>query len=536
MNRVWYKESVMYALEVRSFKDGNGDGTGDFKGLLNNFDYLVKLGINCLWLLPFYKSQGRDFGYDVVDYFMVDPKLGTLDDFRQLIKKADENNIRVLVDLIVNHTSCDHPWFLEARKDKNSPYRDYYIWSKEKPADADENVVFKNVETSNWEYDEAAGEYYYHTFYSFQPDLNITNPRVREEILKIIDFWMNLGIAGFRVDAAPHMIEEKGSTRFKENPMNIFKIWKEKVLGYKKDAILLGESDVDPKDYAEYFEDGKFNGLFNFYLNNYLYYSLAAKEPKYIAKAFEKLPAQTKTTFYANFLRNHDELDLERLTESQRQKVYEVFAPEKDMRLYGRGIRRRLPPMAHNDRRILELCFSLIFSLPGMPMLLYGEEIGMGDDLRLKERNSVRTAMQWTSEKNGGFTSEKPTGRAWSVISGGEFGYENLNVKDQVSDENSWLNFVRKMIRSRYAATAFCYGSFNLLPVDHERVLAHICRLNDSFAFAVHNFSEEFVTIRLKIEGLESSQIEKLQGCCEFNFDKDAAEIKISPFGYGWWA
>jgi maltose alpha-D-glucosyltransferase/alpha-amylase len=535
MERHWYKEAVFYTLDVRSFKDGNGDGIGDFQGLLNNFDYIVDLGVNCLWVLPFFNSQGRDFGYDVTDHCSVDPELGTMEDFMRLVKKASDNNIKIIIDLIANHTSDKHPWFLEAQKGKDSPYYDYYIWSKKKPKQDKKDVIFKNVESSNWAHDKTLDEYYYHTFYSFQPDLNLTNPAVQKEIIQIIKFWMERGISGFRVDAVPHLLSEKGKTKFKKDPFDILRTWKETICRHNKEGVMTGECDVHPKDYGRYIKSNRLDGISNFYCNNYFFYSLAIEDPKPLAKAYQKMPETNASQFYINFLRNHDELDLERLTDEERQKVYKLFAPEDIMRIYGRGIRRRLPPMLHNNRMLLELCFSLLFSLPGTPILRYGEEIGMGDDLRLTQRNSVRTGMQWRNEKNGGFSVELPSKQVWPVISGGEFGYEKINVVQQQNDPSSLLNTVKQMIHGRQKATAFGYCHFEFLETSHKQVMAHCCQYEGQLAMAVHSFSEESLVVQIETGRFSKELPELLLGDCVFSSKGDNMEVKLGPYGYAWW-
>lgn len=426
MNKYWYKNAVIYSLDVETFKDSNGDGIGDFKGLRNSLPYLSSLGITCLWLLPFFDTPNKDNGYDVRDYYKVDARLGDLGHFAELIDAAEEAGIRVIIDLAVNHNSTEHQWFQKSRKDKNSKFRNYYMWADEKPEDDNNNMMTGGEDGgSNWEYDGEADAYFYHTFFPHQPDLNISNEDVQEEIFRIMHFWLKLGVSGFRVDAAPHMFTEKGRADFGEDPHSIFRHFREFVETQKKDAILLAEVDLAPGKYEKFLGDeDQMHMLFNFYVNNYLFLSFAREEATPVAKALKKMPQIQEKEQMAIFLRNHDELNLDKLSEKEKQEVFRAFAPHENMRIFGRGIRRRLAPILGNDRRKLELAHSLLFTLPGTPVLRYGEEIGMGEDLSTEGRSSVRTVMQWANQKNGGFSDAPSDELIRNVISEGEFGYK----------------------------------------------------------------------------------------------------------------
>jgi len=421
---LWYKDAIIYSLDVKTFQDADGDGCGDFRGLGERLDYLSSLGVTCLWLLPFYPSPNRDDGYDVMDYYAVDPRLGTLGDFVEFMHKARERGIRVLIDLVVNHTSDQHPWFQAARRSKDSPYRDYYIWSDTLPATAHEGMEFPGYQDAVWEWDEVAQAYYFHRFYRYQPDLNISNPAVREEICRVMGFWLELGISGFRVDSAPFLVEMKGAAaRPGEDHYDYLREFRDFLNWRRGDAILLAEANVSRDKVCEYFgDDAKVQMLFSFLLNQHLFLALARQEAEPLVRGMRLAPVPPPTGQWANFLRNHDELDLGRLTDEERQEVFRAFAPDPDMQLYERGIRRRLPPMLGGDRRRIEMAYSLLFSLPGTPVLRYGEEIGMGDDLSLPERESVRTAMQWSNEKNAGFSTADPDRLVHRVIVDGPFG------------------------------------------------------------------------------------------------------------------
>jgi len=424
INDLWYKNAVIYCLSVGSFMDANGDGVGDFAGLMRRLDYLNGLGVSAIWLMPFQATPYRDHGYDICDFYAVDPRYGTLGDFVEFTHAAKQRGIRVLIDLVVNHTSNEHPWFREARRDPDSKYRDWYVWSKTKPKNADKGMVFPGVQKTTWTWDDAAKAYYFHRFYDFQPDLNTSNPEVQAEILKIMGFWIELGVSGFRMDAVPFIIATKGPAVTKpDEQFNMLRTFREFLQWRRGDCIVLAEANVLPEDDMEYFgDDGdRMHMMFNFQVNQHLFYALASGDTKPLIDAMKITKPRPATAQWGVFLRNHDELDLGRLSESQRQEVFAAFGPKPNMQLYDRGIRRRLAPMLEGDRKRLELAYSLLFTLPGTPVIRYGDELGMGDDLSLPERNCARTPMQWSDEEHGGFTkSEKPI---LPVISGGPYGY-----------------------------------------------------------------------------------------------------------------
>ena len=424
INDLWYKNAVIYCLSVGTFMDANGDGIGDFQGLTRRLDYLHGLGITTIWLMPFQPSPYRDDGYDISDYYGVNSRHGTLGDFVEFTHGAEQRGIRVIMDLVVNHTSDRHPWFQEARRDPNSKYRDWYIWSDKKPPNANKGMVFPGVQKSTWSYDKTARAWYFHRFYDFQPDLNTSNPHVQAEILKIMGFWIQLGVIGFRMDAVPFVISMKGPRVKKPvEQYDMLRSLREFLQWRAGDSIILAEANVLPETDMEYFgEDGdRMHMMFNFQVNQNLFYALAAADCRPLVRALKATKPRPATAQWGLFLRNHDELDLGRLTEEQRQRVFACFGPEKEMQLYNRGIRRRLAPMLNGDRRRIELAYSLMFTLPGTPVVRYGDEIGMGDDLNLPERNCARTPMQWSTEPHAGFTkSDKPI---LPVISDGPYGY-----------------------------------------------------------------------------------------------------------------
>ncbi|MBD2259608.1 alpha-amylase family protein [Pseudanabaena sp. FACHB-2040] len=536
MRTHWYKNAIFYSLNVETFFDSNGDGIGDFPGLTQKLDYIASLGTTCLWLLPFYPSPNRDNGYDVMDYYNVSPRLGTLGDFGEFMVQAKERGIRVLIDMVINHTSVEHPWFQSSRSDPNSPYRNYYIWV-DTPPDPDKvaqkDVAFPGVEDSIWEYDEAAQAYYLHHFYKEQPDLNFTNPEVREEICKIMGFWLALGVSGFRIDAAPYMLETPGLEDVEpEKLKGFYKEMRSFVTNRCSDAILLAEANEPPEKIPMFFGEGdRMHVLFNFLLNQYMFLALAREDANTLKEGFKLLPEIPADAHWLNFVRHHDELTLDQLTEAERQEIFKVFAPQENMQIYGRGIRRRLPPMVENDRRRLELIYSLLFSLPGIPMLRYGEEIGMGDDLSLQGRGSVRTPMQWANEENGGFSTGSADQLASPMISSGDYGYQQVNVACQQLDPNSLLNWIERATRMRKQAMEFGWGQPEVIEADEPCVFAHCCYQKDKAMLAVHNLSGKPCTATLKANHL--SHLVDFFSDRTYDPVSDHS-ISLSPYGYRW--
>src|SRR5246500_1902127 len=464
INDLWYKNAVIYCLSVGTYMDSNGDGVGDFKGLMRRLDYLHGLGVTAIWLMPFQVSPHRDDGYDVSDYYGVDPCYGTLGDFVEFTNAAEQRGMRVLIDLVVNHTSDRHPWFQEARRDPRSKYRDWYVWSKKKPANAEKGVVFPGVQKTTWSYDREAKAWYFHRFYDFQPDLNTSHPEVQAEILKIMGFWIQLGVSGFRMDAVPFVIATKGAKVSKaQEQYDMLRLFREFLQWREGDAIILAEANVLPETDMEYFgRDGdRAHMMFNFQVNQHLFYALAVGDTRPLRKALTATKPRPATAQWGMFLRNHDELDLGRLTGEQRKAVFAAFGPEPGMQLYDRGIRRRLAPMLGGDRRRIELAYSLLFTLPGTPVIRYGDELGMGDNLALRERNCARTPMQWSTEPHGGFTkSDKPV---VPVIEEGPYGFGQVNAAVQRREPNSLLNWMERIIRMRKEVPEVGWGDFAVL-------------------------------------------------------------------------
>ncbi|MGZ2487241.1 maltose alpha-D-glucosyltransferase/alpha-amylase [Rhizobium pisi] len=538
INDLWYKNAVVYCLSVETFMDSNGDGIGDFQGLQRRLDYLAGLGVTAIWLMPFQTSPGRDDGYDVSDYYNVDPRYGSLGDFVEFTHGAKQRGIRVLIDLVVNHTSDEHPWFKEARANRNSRYRDWYVWSKTKPENANEGMVFPGVQKSTWTRDKESGEYFFHRFYEFQPDLNTANPLVQAEILKIMGFWIQLGVSGFRMDAVPFVIAKKGvQVKKPEEQFDMLRTFREFLQWRKGDSIILAEANVVPKENLEYFgDDGdRMQMMFNFHVNQALFYAMASADIRPLVKAMQDTEKRPMTGQWGVFLRNHDELDLGRLTESQRQAVFSAFGPDKTMQLYDRGIRRRLAPMLGGDIRRLKLAYSLMYSLPGTPVLRYGDEIGMGDDLSLPERNCARTPMQWSDEPQGGFTkSENPV---LPVISEGPYGFEHLNVAFQRRDSESMLNWTERMIRMRKEAPEIGWGTFNIIDSGDPGVLILRYEWRKNVVMIIHSFHDKPVeiTFALKEDDDAKSLVDILDGH-DSRADGDGKHhMVLEPYGFRWY-
>lgn len=530
MENQWFRNAVYYSLDIETFLDSNGDGIGDFIGLTSRLDYLADLGITCLWLLPFYPSPNRDNGYDVKDYYGIDERLGTMEDFLQCMNECRRRNIKVIIDLVVNHTSVEHPWFLEARKNPGSPFRNYYVWEDEPPASPGKDLLLSGEENRMWTYDEEAGQYYLHRFYSEQPDLNIANKGVQEEILKIMEFWLDLGVHGFRVDAAAILIEPYGILKGEKDMFAHFLGTMRSFLESKnKDAILLAEANVLPKEMDVYLHRGRrMNMLFNFYLNQHVFLAMATENTKPLEKALKKLPSLYSSNQWLNFLRHHDELALDLLDKKDRQQVFEAFGPEEKMQIFGRGIRRRLAPMVGNNRKHLELFYSLLFSLPGAPLVRYGDEIGMGDDLSLQGRNSVRTPMQWDASPNGGFSPAPKEKLVHPVISGSPYGYETVNVSSASKDKSSLLCWMKELIRIRKKMLMSGKGDIRILNTKEDSVLIHEYKDGKDQQLFIHNLSGKNIAVKVKrLDDFNITWPVPLQ-----KHSKEAVEL--GAFGYCW--
>jgi maltose alpha-D-glucosyltransferase/alpha-amylase len=531
---LWYKNAVIYCLDVEKYQDANGDGVGDFEGLMRRLDYLAGLGVTCVWLQPFYGSPNRDNGYDVSDYYTVHDKHGSLGDFVNFMNHAKALGIRVIVDLVVNHTSIESPWFQSARADPKSKYRDWYVWADRRPPNHKEGIIFPGQQTTTWSLDRKAKKYYFHRFYNHQPDLNTWNPHVRAEIQKIMGFWLQLGVSGFRMDAVPFLIEKKGAGVARQQDFTILSEMREFLQWRSGEAILLGEANVPPDEDLNYFgENGeRLQMLLNFPVNQRLFYAMATGDIDPLIWALEQTAERPANAQWVQFLRSHDELDLGRLTDEQRQKVFAAFAPQKRMQLYDRGIRRRLAPILGHNRRRLELAFSLLFSLPGTPMMQYGDEIAMGENLRLPERECARTPMQWTAGRNGGFSIAPTTIRP--VIADARWGYREVNVAAQRRDPDSLLNWTERIIRMRRECPEISWGTFRVLRTNAS-VLALRYDWRRTSLVTLHNFADRTERVNLKIG---SDRGDLLVDVFDDHHSRarnnGAHSITLPPYGWRW--
>jgi len=535
---LWWKTAVIYCLDVETFMDWNGDGCGDFPGLAQRLDYLSGLGVTCLWLMPFYPTPERDDGYDITDFYGVDSRLGSHGDLVEVIRTAKDRGMRVIADLVVNHTSDKHPWFRAARASRSSVYRDYYVWRDEPPA-VQTAPTFPDQEDSVWTYDERAGQYYLHRFYKQQPDLNVANPVVRDEIAKVMGFWLELGLSGFRVDAVPFFLETlgvDGGEAALADPHEYLRALRSFLGRRVGDAVLLGEVNLSHEEQQQFFggSDGdELTMQFDFIAMQRMYLSLARQDARPLASALLERPAASPDSQWATFVRNHDELTLDKLSDSERQEVFTAFGPEPEMQVYGRGLTRRLPPMLHGDPRRIRLVYSLLFSLPGTPVLFYGEEIGMGENLAAEGRLAVRTPMQWNAEKNGGFSVAAPSRLAGPVVEGG-FGPEHVNVDAQRRDPDSLLRFMTRLIQRYRECAELGWGRFTVLEQPYDAVLAHSCTWDDGCLVAVHNLGPEPRTVPLT--GFDGAAI-LVDLLCDGGTEvaqDGSVEILLEGYGFRW--
>jgi maltose alpha-D-glucosyltransferase / alpha-amylase len=518
--------------------DSDGDGVGDFRGLVRRLDYLQGLGVTAIWLMPFQPSPHRDDGYDVSDYYGVDPRYGTLGDFVEFTHGCKQRGIRVLIDLVVNHTSDQHPWFQAARQDPQSKYRDWYVWSAKKPPHATDGIVFPGVQKATWTRDPISKRYYFHRFYDFQPDLDTANPLVQAEILKIMGFWLQLGVSGFRMDAVPFVIAKKGAGIKKPaEQYEMLRTFREFLQWRQGDAVVLAEANVLPDTDMAYFgaSGERLQLMFNFQVNQYLFYGLAAGDAGPLTAALTATQDRPATAQWAMFLRNHDELDLGRLSDKQRERVFAAFGPAPEMQLYGRGIRRRLAPMLQGDRRRLELAYSLMLTLPGTPVIRYGDEIGMGDDLALQERNCAHTPMQWSAERHGGFTAGDDP--ALPVIDHGPYGYAHINVADQRRDPTSLLNWTERMVRMRKEVPEIGWGTFVVLDCGRKDVFSLRYTWRNNAVVVIHNLSAEPCEVRFTpaAHGLHDGLLVNLLSDDNSAPGADGTHrVLMEPYGYRW--
>lgn len=532
---LWYKNSIIYSLDLETFMDGNGDGVGDFEGLTSKLDYLHAIGVDTIWLAPFYPTPNKDNGYDIKDFYGVDPRHGTSGEFVAFMHKANKMGLKVILDLVVNHTSDQHPWFKDSRSSKDSRLRNWYVWSDKKPKNWNKGMVFPGVQEATWTKDEKTKSYYFHRFYKFQPDLNVDNLEVRAEIDRIMGYWLQLGVHGFRVDAVPFILESPGPG-VSDPPLH-FEYLKDmrRFLQWRRgDAVLLGEANVLPDDSMKYFGE---NGdgiqlMFNFYVNQYLFHALASGRKEGLIAALEQTRISAHGIQWAHFLRNHDELDIDRLKDEEKELVFQKFGPEKNMHLYERGIRRRLNPML-GSRQEIELAYSLMFSLPGTPVLRYGDEIGMGDNLTLDERNAVRTPMQWSGEKNAGFSNADKL--VHPVIEEGFYSYKHVNVENQRRDPSSLLNWITSMIRLRKECNEIGWGDWSVMETGNSGILAMKYIWKSKSLIIVHNLGPQPSEIVLSNKDIGADRLVDLINNVESTGnEKGKHTIILESFGYRW--
>jgi maltose alpha-D-glucosyltransferase/alpha-amylase len=531
----WWKNAVIYCLDAETFRDSDGDGIGDLQGLIERLDHIAGLGVTCLWLMPFQPTPNCDDGYDVADFYGVDPRLGTLGDFVELVRCASDRGLRVIVDLVVNHTSDRHPWFRQAREGVDSPRRDWYVW-RDEPSDEPAGLAFPDREKSNWAHDERSGQWYLHRFYHFQPDLNTANPAVRDEIARIMGLWLALGVSGFRLDAVPALLETAGLPEpVKDDPQSWLRSLRSFVNRRRGDAMLLGEVNVGLHDLGRYFGDhgDELHMQLGFLLNQHLWLALARQEAEPLEIVIRELPPVPPDGAWATFLRNHDELSLDKLTVPQRADVFAAFGPDEDMQLYGHGLRRRVAPMLGGDPERLRMAWSLLFSLPGTPILLYGDELGMGEQLALPDRLSVRVPMQWAPGPTGGFSSAPPD-RLVRPLADGEFGPDAVSVEAQRRDPDSLLQWMERLIRRRRECPEFGWGSSVLLETAQPSIFAHTCDWDGSTVAAVHNLAEAPCATTLEL-GEDAIAVEDLLEPREpQELDGGRLDLELGRYGYRW--
>lgn len=533
---LWYKNAIVYHLDVETFLDADGDGVGDIEGLIRRLDYLETLGVDVLWIAPFYPSPNRDDGYDVTDYYGVDRRIGSLGQLVELVHQAKSRGLRIIIDLVVNHTSDQHPWFRASRR-RDPRFADWYIWSRERPPNWREGVVFPGHQQGTWTFDEERGEHYFHRFFSFQPDLAIDNPAVRTEIRRIMGFWLQLGVDGFRVDAVPFLIERPCLERPTAEPEMHFDYLEEmrEFLHWRAGpVVLLGEANVPPDESHAYFRDGDgIQMMFNFWVNQHLFLALATSDAKPLCEALLATRSLPRSAQWAQFLRNHDELDLGRLSDAQRRTVFERFGPAPEMQLFERGLRRRLAPML-GDRAHLELAYSLCFSLPGTPVIRYGDEIGMGEDLALEGRAAVRTPMQWSAEPQAGFSRAEEL--VHPVIDSGAFAFQRVNVEDQRRDERSLLRWMVRLIRVRKECPEIGWGSWEILETGSKGVVALRFDWRGTSVVTLHNLGDQPQRVRVRVDAPEGDRLRDLWGSRDSTAGEDGEHaISLEAYDYRWY-
>ncbi|HKY26483.1 MAG TPA: maltose alpha-D-glucosyltransferase [Pyrinomonadaceae bacterium] len=536
MSSDWYKDAIFYEVYVRGFSDSSGDGVGDFRGLTSKLDYLQWLGITCIWLLPFYESPLRDGGYDISDYYKVLPDYGTITDVKELLSAAHGRGIRVIADLVINHTSDRHPWFQDARSSPHSPKRDWYVWSDSDQKYPEARIIFADTERSNWTWDEQAGAFYWHRFFSHQPDLNYDNPEVQREMLNVVLFWLDLGVDGFRVDAAPYLFErEETNCQNLPETHEFLKRLRRSVEERYPEALLLAEANEWPEDLVQYFGDGdEFHMGYNFPIMPRLFMALRQEDRRPIVEILERTPEIPPSCQWGMFLRNHDELTLEMVTDEERDYLYDEYARDPRMRL-NMGIRRRLAPLMNNGRRRIELLHGLLFSLPGSPFLYYGDEIGMGDNIYLGDRDGVRTPMQWTADRNAGFSQADFARLYFPLIMDPVYGYQAVNVEAQQRYSTSLLNWVREMIHLRKRHPVFGRGEIRLIKPENRKIFGFTRSYVDETVLCLFNLAQSAQPVELDLRDFEGYTPIEMMGEARFpSIGARPYQLALSPRGFYW--
>ncbi len=535
-NKPWYMNAVFYEVHIRAFCDSNNDGKGDLPGLISKLDYIKELGMDCIWVLPMYPSPLKDDGYDIADYYGVHPDYGNIDDFKNLVDEAHKRNLRVIADLVLNHTSDQHPWFQKSRSDPDSKYRDYYVWSETDDKYSDARIIFLDTEDSNWAYDEEAGMYYWHRFYSSQPDLNYDNPEVREEMRNVMKYWLDMGIDGFRADAVPYLIQREG-TNCENLPETheILKDFRAFLDENYKGKILLAEANQWPKDVREYFGDGdEFHMGFHFPVMPRIFMAIRKGDASSIHWIMGETPDIPENTQWCTFLRNHDELTLEMVTEEERQWMWEEYAPHPRMRL-NLGIRRRLAPLLDNDHRKIMLANALLYSLPGAPIVYYGDEIGMGDNIWLPDRNGVRTPMQWNDELNAGFSEAAPEELYAPVVDTNEFSYKEVNVEKAIKDPSSLFNKMQHLINVRKLHPIFAFGDYKFLAKDQKSLLVIHRWYEDDHVICILNLTGEKQRLSLDLSDYPGRKLfDLINEEILLSIQREKTDFSLEPYSYFW--
>ena len=533
---LWFKRAVFYEIHIRGFFDGNDDGAGDFRGLIEKLDYLQWLGIDCIWLLPMYQSPLRDGGYDISDFFTIHPDYGTVDDFKSFVDAAHQRGMRVIADLVMNHTSIDHPWFQESRSSPDSPKRDWYVWSDTDQRYLDARVIFVDTESSNWTWDPEAQAFYWHRFFSHQPDLNYANPEVQEAMLEVIRFWLDMGLDGFRLDAVPYLFEREGTDceNLPETHEFLKRVRKEVDSKYES-KLLLAEANQWPPDVVPYFGDGdECHMAFNFPVMPRMFMALRREDRTPIIEIMNRTPKIPDTAQWGLFLRNHDELTLEMVTDEERDYMYNEYAKDPRMRR-NIGIARRLAPLLDNGRRQMEMLYSLLFSLPGSPVVYYGDEVGMGDNIYLGDRDGVRTPMQWSSDRNAGFSRADPAALYLPLLMDPVYGYQAVNVEAQERVATSFLHWLRRLLQVRKQNPVFGMGDYEPLYPENRRVFAFTRELGADVVLVVANLSRFAQPVELDLERWMGLVPEEMFGRTPFPIiDNRPYRLAMGPHGFYW--